>query len=154
MLAPVLLRHADDQLLADVAWEVEVDVRHRRQLVVEEAAERQVGRDGIHVREAGQVADDRADGRTAASARRQHLPRDRVAAYLDGDLARELEHLPVQEEEAGEADALDQRELFVEALPRTPLVPVEMTRSAHGTAGRRERASCTIAGSSPSEKSG
>jgi hypothetical protein len=39
VLAPVLLGHADDQLLADVAGEVEVDVRHRRQLVVQEAAE-------------------------------------------------------------------------------------------------------------------
>ena len=42
VLAPVALGDADDQLLADVAREVEVDVRHRRQLAVEEAAEREV----------------------------------------------------------------------------------------------------------------
>ena len=126
MLAPVLLRHAHDQLLADVAREVEVDVRHRGQLVVEEATEREIGRDGIDVREPGQVADDRADGRAAAASRRQHLPRDRLAAHFSRDIARELEHLPVQQEEAGEPDPLDQVELLVEALPRAPLVPVEI----------------------------
>ena len=140
VLAPVLLGHADDQLLADVAGKVEVDVRHRRQLVVEEAAEREVGRDGIDVREAGQVADDRADGRAAAAPGRQHLPRDRRAAHLDRDLARELEHLPVQEEEPGEPEPLDQRELLVEASPSAALVTVSPTRSVRGTGGRRARA--------------
>ncbi len=126
VLAPVLLRHAHDQLLADVAGEVEVDVGHRRQLVVEEASERQVGRDGIHVREPGQVADDRADGRAAAPSRRQYLPCDRLAAYLPRHVARELEHLPVQQEEACEPDPLDQVELVLETPPRAPLVPVEI----------------------------
>ena len=153
MLAPVLLGHADDQLLADVAREVEVDVRHRRQLVVEEAAEREVGRDGIDVREAGQVADDRADGRAAAASRRQHLPRDRRAAHLTRYVARELEHLPVQQEEAGEPDPLDQRELLVEPLPRAPLVPVEI-RVALAEQAVAESAQLCVAGSSPSEKSG
>ena len=47
VVVAVLLDDADDQLLADVAREVEVDVRHRCQLPVEEAAERKVVCDGI-----------------------------------------------------------------------------------------------------------
>ena len=61
VLVPVALGDADDQLLADVAREVEVDVRHGRELVVEEAPEREAVLDRVDVREPGQVADDRAD---------------------------------------------------------------------------------------------
>jgi hypothetical protein len=42
VLAAVALGDGDDQLLADVAREVEVDVGHGRQLAVEEAPEREV----------------------------------------------------------------------------------------------------------------
>jgi hypothetical protein len=52
VLAPVPLGDADDELLADVAREVEVDVRHGRELAVQEAPERELVRDGIDVREA------------------------------------------------------------------------------------------------------
>ena len=69
VLVAVALGDGDDQLLADVAREVEVDVRDRGQLAVEEAAEREVVRDRVDVREAGQVADDRADRAAAAAAR-------------------------------------------------------------------------------------
>ena len=61
VLAAVALADRDDQLLADVAREVEVDVGHRHELAVEEAAEREPGVHRVDVREAGQVADDRAD---------------------------------------------------------------------------------------------
>ena len=116
MLAAVLLRDADDQLLADVAREVEVDVGHRRQLAVEEASEREVRRDGIDVRQPGEVADERADGGAAAASGRQHVPHRSRPAHVERDLARELEHLPVQQEEAGEAEVVDQRQLFVEPM--------------------------------------
>ena len=109
MLAAVALGDADDQLLADVAREVEVDVGDGDHLVVDEAAEREAGLDGIDVREAGQVADDRADARAAAAPRRQRVPRAAGAAHLERALARELEHLPVEQEEAGEAEPRDQR---------------------------------------------
>ena len=82
VLAAVALDDADDQLLADVAREVEVDVGHRRELAVEEAAEREVVRDRVDVREAGQVADERADGRAAPAAGRQHVPHRAGAAHL------------------------------------------------------------------------
>ena len=112
VLGSVALDDADDELLADVAREVEVDVGHRRELAVEEAAEREVVRDRVDVREAGQVADERADRRAAPAAGRQDVPHRAGAAHLERDLARELEHLPVEEEEAGEAELVDERELL------------------------------------------
>ena len=124
VLAPVALAHRDDQLLADVAREVEVDVGHRDELAVDEAAQRQAGPHRVDVREAGQVADDRADRAPAAAARRKDVARDGAAANLERALARQLEHLPVQEEEAGEAELADQLQLLVEPLARAALVPV------------------------------
>ncbi len=67
------------------------------------------------MREAGEVADDRADRAAAPAAGREQMPRRAGAAHLGGDLAGQLEHLPVQEEEATQAELLDQRELFCEA---------------------------------------
>ena len=121
---PVALGDGNDQLLSDVAREVEVDVGHRLQLPVDEPAQRQVGGHGIHVREAGQVTDDRADRAASAATRRQGMTRRVAAAHLACDLLGQLEHLPVQEEEAGEAEVADQRQLFVESSPRLALVAV------------------------------
>src|SRR5581483_2763616 len=90
MLLSVALDDADDQLLADVARKVEVDVRHRRELAVEEAAEREVVRDRVDVREAGQVADERPDRRAAPAARRQDVAHRPGPAHLERDLPREL----------------------------------------------------------------
>src|SRR5579864_5113291 len=125
VLVAVLLGDADDQLLADVAREVEVDVGHRRELAVEEAAERELVRDRIDVREPRQVADERADRRAAAAARRQHVPHRAGPTHLVRDLARKLEHLPVEQEEAGEAELVDQYELFLETPAHPPLVAVQ-----------------------------
>src|SRR6266542_1855309 len=120
VLAAVAFGDADDQLLPDVAREVEIDVRHRRQLAVEEAAEREVVLDRVDVREAGQVADERADGRPASAAGRQYVPHRAGPAHLEGDLARELEHFPVEQEETGEPELVDQHELLVQAAPNLP----------------------------------
>src|SRR6478752_326164 len=118
MLVAVALRDDDDQLLADVAREVEVDVRDRGELVVEEAPEREVVRDRIDVREAGEVTDDRAD-RAAASPSRWQEAAGRVAAtHLQGALAGEVEHLPVEQEEPRQVEVVDQRELALEAIAR------------------------------------
>ena len=140
VLAAVLLGDRDDQLLADVAREVEVDVRHRHELAVEEAPERQVGLHRIDVREAGQVADDRADGAPPAAARRQDGARRVPAPHLQRHLARELEHLVVEEEEAGQAEVVDEGELVVEPLARQAPVPVRVRRSARRRRGRRSGA--------------
>ena len=114
-IAAVALVHRGDQLRAHVAREVEVDVRRGDHLAVEEASEREPGRHGIDVREARQVADDRADRGAAPASWRQHLAGCARPAHLDGDLPCELEDLAVQQEEAGEPVVGDQRELLVEA---------------------------------------
>src|SRR5439155_23295005 len=67
MLVSVALADGHDQLLADVAWEVEIDVGDGFQLPVEETSEREVVLHRIDVGQPGQVADDRAD-RAAATA--------------------------------------------------------------------------------------
>ena len=70
-VAAVAVVHARDQHVADVAREVEVDVRQRGQLLVQEAAEEQLVGDRVHVREPGEVADDRRHARAAPTPRRQ-----------------------------------------------------------------------------------
>ena len=115
----------DDQLLADVAREVEVDVGDGVELAVEEAAEREAGRDRVDVREPGQVADERADAscraRVPAAATCRGEPGPRTSSAT---VARELEHLPVQQEEPGEPELVDQRQLLVESRARALLVTV------------------------------
>ena len=124
VLAPVAVVHARDQDLADVAREVEVDVRQRRQLLVEEAPEEQLVGDRVDVREAGEVADDRGHRGAAAAPRRQQRARRVGPAHLDGDLARELEHVAVQEEEAGQAERVDHPQLLLQARARRGAVRV------------------------------
>ena len=119
VLAAVALGDTEDQLLADVAREVEVDVGHRHQLAVEKAPQREVLRDRVDVREAGQVADDRSHRRAPPPPRRQPAPRRAGPADPVRELPRQLEHLPVEEEEAGEAELVDQLELGLE--PRASL---------------------------------
>src|SRR5262245_63632992 len=71
VLGPVPFCDADDELLADVAGEVEVDVGHRLELLVDEAPERQAVLDRVDGREPGEVADERADGAASATSRGQ-----------------------------------------------------------------------------------
>ena len=118
VLAPVALGDGDDELLADVPREVEVDVRNGRQLAVQEATEREVVRDRVDVREPGEVADDRSDRASPSAAGREEPPRRARAAHLERALARELEHLVVEEEEPREPELLDQPQLVVEACSR------------------------------------
>ena len=112
------------------------------------------GRDRIHVREARSGSrrssrpSCRARARAAAggAASRPRAPR---AATSRG----QLEHLPVEEEEPGQAELRDQRELLAQPAPRAP------GRAARAGSARRARraqtrASWTAAGSGPSEKSG
>ena len=124
VLAAVALGDGDDQLLADVAREVEVDVGHRDELAIEEAPQREAGLNGIDVREPGQIADDRADRAPAPAPGRKDVARDRAAAHLARALPCELEHLPVEQEEAGEAELVDQRKLLVQTAASLALVAV------------------------------
>ena len=111
-LGAVAVVHARDQLLADVAREVEVDVGQRRDLLVQEAPEQQLVADRVDVREAGQVADDRADAGPAAAPGREQAARRARAAHLHRDLARQLEHVVVEQEEARQPELADHAQLL------------------------------------------
>ena len=105
-----------DQLGADVARKVEVDVGRGGQLLVEEAPERQPPGDRIDVREARQVADDRADARATAATGRQHVARRIGTAQLAGHDPGQLQNFLVKQEEAGQPVTPDQGQLGVESL--------------------------------------
>ncbi len=124
VLPPVAHGHLYDQPLADIAREVEVDVGDGGELPVEKAAQREAGGDGVDVREPGEVADDGAHRGAAAPARRQGVTSGARAAQVERDLARQLEHLEVEEEEAGELEVGDQPQLFLQALVGSSLVAV------------------------------
>ena len=132
VLVAVALRDRDDQLLADVAREVEIDVRDRGQLVVEKAPEREIVRHRIDVREAGQVTDDRTDRAAAPAPGWQEAPGRVATAYLQGALTREVENLPVEQEEPREIELVDQRELALEAIARPLEQPLVARRIAVG----------------------
>src|SRR4029453_3786245 len=97
-----------------------VDVGNRRELAVQETREGELVRDRIDVREPGEVADDRADGAPAPTPRRQEAPRRVRSAHIARALACDLEHLRGEEEETGEAELLDQRELALEPGAHLP----------------------------------
>src|SRR6185295_7853978 len=82
VLVAVALDHRHDELLADVAREVEVDVRDGDELAVQEAAERETGGDRVDMGEPGQIADDRADRASPASPRWQEMARRAGPAHL------------------------------------------------------------------------
>ena len=154
VLAAVALGDGDDQLLADVAREVEVDVGDGLELAVQEAAEREPGVHRIDVREPGQVADDRADRAPPPAPRRQQVARRAGAAHLGGHVARELEHLPVEEEEAGEAELGDQRELVSQPLVRAGAELVRSVAVALVEGAAADLRQLGVRRVGPSEKSG
>ena len=123
VLGPVALVDAEDQLLTDVAREVQVDIGDAAERLVEEAAQEQVVLDRVDVREPDQVADDRGDRRAPSPPRRQ--PRagsGRVSADFTGHLGREVHDVAVDEEEARQAVQVDEAELGVEPLLRIPFL--------------------------------
>ena len=131
-VGPVALVHPRDQHLAHVAGEVEVDVRHRLRFLVEEAAGVQARFDRVDVREAGQVADDRADAGAATAAGRHPGAGSVTSPHLRRHLAGQLQQVVVEEEEARELEVADRPQLLVEPGPRFGpgagrLVPVAST---------------------------
>jgi len=61
MLGAIARVDAADQLFANLAREIEIDVRHGRERLVQKAAEEQLVGDGIDVGQAEEIADDRRD---------------------------------------------------------------------------------------------
>ena len=124
VVAPPALVDTLDQLGADVAREVEVDVGQRVQLLVEEAPDEEVVVDRVDVREPDQVADHRGDRGAAAAPRREVGDASRGAgpAHVAGYLLRQLEDLEVDQEEPGEVVQLDEPQLLDELFFRFGLL--------------------------------
>src|SRR5688572_8087365 len=118
-LMAVALVDPFDQHLADLARKVEVDIGDRVQLIVQKTAEEQVVLERIDVREADQVADDRADRRSPPPPRRQvaELATGSIAADLDRYFPGHLEQIAVEQKEAGQIVERDDPQLLVESLP-------------------------------------
>src|SRR4029453_2102157 len=115
VLVPVALGERDDQPFADVPREVEVDVRDGVELPVQEGAERAPCLDGVDVREAGQVADERADRAPAPPAGWQRMPRRVAPPHLARDIRGQLEYFPVEQKKSCQPEVADQRKLLVES---------------------------------------
>src|SRR3990172_3416424 len=113
VLPPEVFVDAQDQLLADIAREVQVDIGHRGHLLVQEAPQEEVVLDRVDVRQPDQVADDRADRGAATAAGRRGAG---AAAHLLRHLVSEPQYLAVDEEEAGQAVALHQRQLLLQPV--------------------------------------
>ncbi len=139
-VAAVLLGHVAHHAVAAADREVDVDVRHRHALGVEEALEQQVVAQRVDVGDPQAVRDDRA-GRAAA-------------ARADGDavVLRPLDEVPDDEEVGVEAHPVDDAELHLGALasrrpgpgrrsapaappPRTPAGRRARPRPRGGSAG-------------------
>ena len=144
-IVAVALVDARDQLLADVAGKVEVDVWQRCQLLVEEPPDHQLVFDWIDVGEAGQVADDRGDTRSSAPTGWKQGASAVRTTNFGRHLTRELEHVVVQQEEPGQIELLDDPQLFdqprfgrLSNMPRLTLISVtqpdlaELCQVAHG----------------------
>ena len=118
VLVAVALDDLGDEALADVAREIEVDVRHRGHVAVEEAPQKQVVGDRIDMRQPGQIADDRAHRGAAPAAGGQLAPGGARRAHLERDIARQLEDVAVQQKEPRQPVVLDERQLLVQACAR------------------------------------
>src|SRR5437899_188190 len=115
--------HPANQLLPDLAREIEIDIRHRRERLVQEAAQKELVGDGIDVRQAEKVANDRGDRRPASPAGKEvaHGP-TRPAPDVGRDFAGEIEEVMIDEEEATELVVLDQLQLVFETTHRLRVV--------------------------------
>ena len=103
-LAPVLRDHVLHDALAPAHREVDVDIRHRHALGIEEALEEQVVAQRIDVGDPQRVGDDRARGA--------------AAPWADGDavVLGPLDEVPDDQEVGVVAHAVDDRELHLGAL--------------------------------------
>ncbi len=88
------------------------------QVLVQEAPQRQLAGDRVDVREPRQVAHERGDRGAAPAPGRQQRAHRVGPADLHGDLARQLEHVVVEQEEARQAEPLDHAQLLLQARPR------------------------------------
>ena len=100
--------HAADELVAEAAGEVQVDVGEQGHVLGDEALQGQAPPQGVDVADADEVAHEQRHRRAPAPARRSLLQgrlRVRHAPLLHDPLGQE-DDLPVEEEEARQAGAL------------------------------------------------
>ena len=105
-LAAVLVGDVLDHAVAALHREVDVDIRHRDALGVQEPLEQQVVLERVHVGDPQRVGDDRAGGRATPGAHR------------DPVVLRELDEVPDDQEVGREAHLLDHAQLHLEPLDR------------------------------------
>ena len=146
VICAVAANDLGDEAFADVAGEVQVDVRRRCHVAVEKPAEEQAVSHRIDVGEAGQVADDRSDRRSAPTARRE--PPSRRSSRTAGvcDFPGDFQDLAVQQEEPGQAMVSDEREFLFESRERlTSAGGVGVTSAQLVAADTSERRVCALA---------
>ena len=140
VVLPVLAGHVVDDLVAAVVLEVDVDVRHRHAVGVEEALEGQLVEDGVDRRDAQRVRDDRAGRRAATGGGDALLAREAREVGDDEEVGRvahrgddaQLVVEPLAEVVRDRAVALREASLALAAQPRLDGVP-----SGTGKCGRR-----------------
>src|SRR5436189_202210 len=108
VLVAVALVDPPDQLLADLAREVEVDVGYRCEALVQEPAQEQAVGDRVDVRQAEQVADDGRHRRAAPAAGEQVSEGPPGApAHVGRHLACQVEQVVIDQEEPTESMVFD-----------------------------------------------
>ena len=118
VLGPEVRVDALNQLVPEPPGEVEVDVREHRHILGDEALQGEVPLQGVDVADSDQVPDEQCHRRAAPPPGRPLLHR-RLGVYqaaLLHDPLREERDLPVEQQEAGQVEMLDQPELLPEAL--------------------------------------
>src|SRR5438876_4477113 len=115
MLGAIACVHAADQLLTDLAREIEIDVWHRRERLVQKTAQKELVGDRVDMRQAEEIADDRGD-RGAASPAGQQVAAGaaRAAPNVRRDVARQVKEVMINKKEAAELVMLDEPQFFVE----------------------------------------
>src|SRR5207244_8601310 len=105
-----------DQLLADLAREVEIGVGDRREGLVEKSPDEQPVRDRVDVRQAEQVAYDGRHRRAAAAAGEQvPVGPPGTPAHIRRHFAGQVEEVVIDKEEPAESMALAASMLLLEA---------------------------------------
>ena len=119
VLRPEAPVHPLDEFVAEGAGKIEVDVGQQAGVLGDEPLQGQAPVQGVHVADADEVAHQKGHRRTPAPARRPlfqgNLRLDQ--AFLQHDFLGQQDYLPVEQQETGQAVALDQPELLVQSLP-------------------------------------
>ena len=118
MVRPEALMHPPDEFVPQGAGEVQVDVGQQGGVLGDEALQGQAPAQGVHMADAGEVASQQGHRGTPAPARRPFLQRRlRVSqALLLHDFLGQQDDFPVEQQETGQALALNQPELLVQAV--------------------------------------